>query len=137
MPADAVVVDASALAALLFGEPSGPEVAERLDGRALFAPTLLRYEVASVCLRKAREEPGKERKLRKALGLLPGLGVQEVQVPPEGLVDVARSTGLTAYDAAYLWLARELGVELVTLDARLEAVSGDGPSDSRGGRAVL
>jgi len=56
-----------------------------------------------------------------ALGLLPGLGVQEVQVPPEDLVEVARSGGLTPYDAAYLWLARELGVELVTLDARLEA----------------
>ncbi|MGD8360296.1 MAG: type II toxin-antitoxin system VapC family toxin [Gemmatimonadota bacterium] len=137
MPANGAVVHASALAALLFGEPSGPEVVQRLDGRALFAPTLLRYEVASVCLRKAREEPGKERKLRKALGLLPGLGVQEVQVPPEGLVDVARSTGLTPYDAAYLWLARELGVELVTLDTRLEAVGGDGPSDSRGGRAAL
>jgi predicted nucleic acid-binding protein len=126
MPADAVVVDASALAALLFGERSGPEVAERLDGRALFAPTLLRYEVARVCLRKAREEPEKERELRKALGLLPSLGVQEVQIPPEGLVDVARSTGLTAYDAAYLWLARELEVELVTLDVRLEVASGDG-----------
>jgi predicted nucleic acid-binding protein len=124
MPADAVVADASALAALLFGEPSGPEVAERLDGRALFAPTLLRYEVASVCLRKEREEPGKAKELRKALSLLPGLGVQEVRVPPEGLVEVARSTGLTAYDAAYLWLARELGVELVTLDARLEAAGG-------------
>ena len=125
MPADTAVVDASALAALLFGEPSGPEVSERLEGRALFAPTLLRYEVASVCLRKAKEEPEKERKLRKALGLLPGLGVQEVQVPPEGLVDVAQSAGLTAYDAAYLWLARELGLELVTLDARLAAASGN------------
>ena len=52
--------------------------------------------------------------------------MQEVQIPPEGLVDVARSTGLTAYDAAYLWLARELEVELVTLDVRLEVASGDG-----------
>ena len=93
MPADAVVVDASALAALLFGEPSGPALAARLDGRALFAPTLLRYEVASVCLRKERAEPEKERELRMALRLLPGLGVQEVQVPPDGLVEVARSAG--------------------------------------------
>jgi predicted nucleic acid-binding protein len=125
MPADAVVVDASALAALLFGEPSGPEVAQRLGSRALFAPTLLPHELASVCLRKAKEEPEKAKELRKALSLLPGLGVQEVQVPPEGLVEVARSAGLTTYDAAYLCLARELRVELVTLDVRLEAASGE------------
>ena len=28
-------------------------------------------------------------------------------------------TGLTTYDASYLWLARDLGVELVTLDRQL------------------
>ncbi len=34
---------------------------------------------------------------------------------------IARATGLTAYDASYLWLAGHLGAELVTLDARLAA----------------
>ncbi|MFC1661718.1 hypothetical protein ACFL3S_09755 [Gemmatimonadota bacterium] len=33
----------------------------------------------------------------------------------------ALELGLSAYDAAYLWLARELNVELVSLDARLDA----------------
>ncbi|MFH1765475.1 MAG: type II toxin-antitoxin system VapC family toxin [Gemmatimonadota bacterium] len=118
---NAVVVDASALAALLFGEPAGPEIAERLDGRALLAPSLLRYELASVCLKKTCEVPGKGKELLMSLGLLSRLAVQEVQVPAEGLVDVARKSGLTAYDATYLWLARELEVELVSLDARLNA----------------
>jgi len=118
---DAVVVDASALAAVLFGEPAGPKVAESLDGRALFAPTLLRYELASVCLKKSLQKPKKRAKLVAALGLFPRLQVHEVQVPTERLLELARDTGLTAYDAAYLWLSRELTVKLVTLDAGLEA----------------
>ena len=121
MPGDAVVVDASALAALLFGESAGPEVAGRLEDRSIFAPTLIRYELPSVCLKKAREDPEKGTDLLSALGLFSRLQVQEVQVPSEGLVTLARETGLTAYDAAYLWLARELDVELVSLDARLNA----------------
>ena len=31
--------------------------------------------------------------------------------------------GLSSYDASYLWLARRLGAELVTLDARLAAAA--------------
>ena len=121
MPGDAAVVDASALAALLFGEPTGPEVAGRLDGRALFAPTLLRYELASVCLKKSEEEPKKGKELLAALGLLSRLSLREVKVPADDLVGLAQDTNLTAYDAAYLWLARELDAELVSLDTRLNA----------------
>ena len=53
MPAK--VVDASALASVLFGEPAGGQVAKALGNGPLFAPTLLRYEVGDVsALRKER-----------------------------------------------------------------------------------
>jgi predicted nucleic acid-binding protein len=122
MAADALVVDASAVAALLFGEPSGPAIADRLGSHALLAPTLLRYELASVCRKKVLRHPNKERELTQALALVPSLGIQEVQPIPGPLVDIALQTGLTTYDAAYLWLAREAEAELVTLDARLNDV---------------
>lgn len=40
-------------------------------------------------------------------------------VDHDGALEAAAATGLTAYDASYLWLARQLGVELVTLDRQL------------------
>jgi predicted nucleic acid-binding protein len=123
MAAESVVVDTSAIAAVLFGEPTGPEMASRLEQRALFAPTLIRYELANVCLKKERMAPQLHLELLSALRLYSRLGVQEVQVPTDGLVRIARETGLTAYDAAYLWLARTLGLDLVTLDSRLLAIS--------------
>jgi predicted nucleic acid-binding protein len=121
MPGDGAVVDASALAALLFGEGAGPEIAARLEGRPLFAPTLLRYELASVALKKAMETPEKGEDLVAALDLFLRLQIQEVQTPPASLIKTAQEARLTAYDAAYLWLARELDAELVTLDSRLNA----------------
>jgi len=36
---------------------------------------------------------------------------------------LALETGLTVYDASYLWLARRLGAELVTLDKALDAAA--------------
>ena len=41
-------------------------------------------------------------------------------MPAVAAYDVARSTGLTACDASYLWLAREMRLELVTLDKSLD-----------------
>jgi predicted nucleic acid-binding protein len=37
---------------------------------------------------------------------------------------LARQTGLTAYDAAYLWLSRAYDAELVTLDTALNRHAG-------------
>jgi predicted nucleic acid-binding protein len=117
------VVDASALAAIMFGEPEAEAVAERLTDARLAAPTLLDYELANVCLTKIRRQPSQREALRAALGLAHRLNIEAVAVDYAATLDLAEATGLTAYDAAYLWLARSLDGELVTLDRKLAAAA--------------
>ena len=117
------VVDASALAAVLFGEPEGERVAKALGSGPLLVPTLLRYEIANVALTKIRRHPEARSAMLRALALFPRLDVREVAVPAAEVTELAEENGLSAYDAAYLWLARTLGIELVTLDARLRSVA--------------
>lgn len=117
------VVDASALAAILFAEPEAEAVAERLTGVRLVAPSLLDYELANVCLMKIRRLPSQREALRDALRLGHRLKVETLAVDHAAMLDLAEATGLTAYDASYLWLARSLGGELVTLDRQLAAAS--------------
>jgi predicted nucleic acid-binding protein len=113
------VVDASAIAALLFGEPDGPTVVARLSDARLVAPALLGHELANVCLMKSRRAPDQAVALAAAFQLRTRLGIEEVAVDHDRALALAVSTGLTAYDASYLWLARELSAELVTLDRQL------------------
>jgi predicted nucleic acid-binding protein len=113
------VVDASALAALLFGEPEAEAVAEQLVDARLVAPALLDFELANVCLIKARRHPEQRPVLTAAFQLRGRLAVNAVAVDHDGALELAAATGLTAYDASYLWLARRLGAELVTLDKQL------------------
>lgn len=115
------VVDASALAALLFGEPEAEAIADRLEGARLAAPALLDFELANVCLMKIRRDPGERERLRAAFRLAHRLKVETVAIDHAATLDLAEATGLTAYDASYLWLARALGAELVTLDKKLAA----------------
>ncbi len=117
------VVDASALAALLFAEPEAEAIAQRLEGARLAAPSLLGFELANVCLTKLRRHPAQRDSLRAAFRLAGRLAVETVAVDHAATLDLAEATGLTAYDACYLWLARALGGELVTLDRKLAAAT--------------
>ena len=119
MTDDLAVVDVSALAAMLFGEPEGKGIAELLGGKRLVAPTLLRYELGSVCLKKRQLYPAMRESYLQALTLLDRLRVREVEVVEGEVIELAERKRLTYYDACYLWLAEELGADLVTLDARL------------------
>lgn len=113
------VIDASALAALLFAEPDAEAVANRIRGHSLVSPALLSFEVASVCLKKMRRHPARKSSLLAAYSLLARMEVAEAEVNGSEVVELAEEKGLIVYDAAYLWLARKLGAELVTLDKTL------------------
>jgi predicted nucleic acid-binding protein len=113
------VVDASAVVALLFNETTRESVVARLRGASLHAPALLRFEVANACLKKMRAAPSEREALLEALSLLDALSIELQNIDVTQTIVLAERTALTVYDASYLWLARALGVELVTLDDRL------------------
>ncbi|UCF30711.1 MAG: type II toxin-antitoxin system VapC family toxin [bacterium] len=116
------VVDASAISALLFGEPRAEKVADILEGARLAAPALLWFEIASVCLKKVATHPSKEKELFSVFGLLGRLAIDRVEVAHLETIRLAQETGLTTYDASYLWMAKELNGELITLDEKLAQV---------------
>src|SRR5919106_1523642 len=104
------VLDACALAAVLFGEPAGAAISKRMSGGSVVAPTLLRYEMGSVCLKKIRRHPQQRTAQMQALALFARLDIQEVEIPIVEATELAEREDLTLYDAAYLWLARSLGI---------------------------
>jgi predicted nucleic acid-binding protein len=112
------VVDASACAAVIFSEPEGREVAARMTG-SLFAPAILAFEIVNVCAVKIRRNPGQQVALRRAFESCGVLSIETCDVDHEEVLELAQRTGLSGYDASYLWLARDLNAELVTLDRKL------------------
>jgi predicted nucleic acid-binding protein len=114
------VVDASAVAALLFGEPEAEAVAQRLTGARLLSTVLLDFELSSVCWKKCRRDPRRRDAYLAAYWLCDRLAIEVAAVDRGAALEVALKTGLTVYDASYLWLSRSLSAELVTLDVALE-----------------
>jgi predicted nucleic acid-binding protein len=85
----------------------------------LAAPPLLGFELANVCLTKTRRHPEQRQALHAAFRLRTRLAVEEVAINHDDALALATETGSTTYGASYLWLARRLGAELVTLDRPL------------------
>lgn len=102
-----------------------------LSDANLVAPALLDFELANVCLLKLRRRPELRFFLLAAYRLRAKIRVEEVAVDHDQVLELATLTGLTAYDASYLWLSRRLSAELVTLDRQLaraaEIHQGTGP----------
>lgn len=116
-------MDASAIGAVLFNEPAADWVEVQLEGALLAAPRLIEYELGNVCWKKCRRHAQAAEGLRKALLALPLLDLQLHDVDAAGALKLAEVHGITFYDASYLWLAQRLVAPLVTLDARLQALS--------------
>ena len=123
LPLRRVVVDASALANVVFHEAGAAAVAPLLDGACVVAPTLLRYELQQVAAKKCRQRPAQTRQVLEALdrAVDPQTGITWMDPNPLDVVLVANATGLSAYDASYLCLAGMLEAELVTRDRALAA----------------
>ena len=97
----------------------------RLLGAQVFAPRILQFEIANVAWKRIRRQPegavATLTLLHAALG--EGSSIEWMDVNVTDVVLIAQATGLTAYDASYLWLAASLGADLVTLDKRLAVAS--------------
>jgi len=119
------VVDASALAAIAFAEPDADAVIDAIDGHRLHAPSLVVFELMNVAWKRSRRQPAASALFVEALELLQGLGIRYRGINQEEVVRLGLTSGLSAYDASYLWLSRVLDMPLVTLDRKLGAHAKD------------
>jgi predicted nucleic acid-binding protein len=123
-----IVLDANIVAALTIPLPYSAQAARRITTwqrteAALFAPTLLEYEMVTVLRKAVVAEMITADEASDAIGSLLDLDVQTVP-PTRDLHDSAlqwseRLRQKAAYDAQYLALAEQLGAEFWTADQRL------------------
>ena len=121
MPCEAI--DTSLLGAIVFGEPRAEEAFSLIRGKELYAPSLLRYELAGGARKKARLYQNQQEKLGQVLELASALDIHWMEVNHVAVFSLAMTTGLNNYDARYLYLARFLALPLATFDERLRTAT--------------
>ena len=114
------VVDASVICSLIFAEPD-QAVARSMVIRhtGLYAPTLISFEVANTALKKIRARPLERDQIISLYSNFYDFSIQTTDIDLEAAILLAQREKLSIYDATYLWLALDMGIDLVTLDSDL------------------
>ncbi len=120
------VLDASIALAWCFADQTTPiseSALDRLGHEEALVPGLWALEVANVLVsaeRRGRLKPAQTTRFLELLGQLP-ITVEEIgrDAILTTVLDLARASGLTAYDASYLALAAASGVPLASRDEAL------------------
>jgi predicted nucleic acid-binding protein len=125
-----LVLDGSVALAWCFRDEKAPypdAVLDALAAHEAVVPAVWPYEVANALLVGERRKRSTGADTSAWLQFLRQLPVTVDEVPVtrawERLLELARTHGLSAYDAAYLELALRLSVPLATLDRRLQAAA--------------
>jgi predicted nucleic acid-binding protein len=123
-------LDCSVTKAWIFDDEDDPfaaAVRDRLDGDVALAPAIWPLEVGNALLvaeRRGRVSRAEALRFLEVLRQLPiDVDATEVMVAMDRVLQIARETDLSAYDASYLELAARFGVPLATLDRRLASAA--------------
>lgn len=116
---ETIVVDASALVAVFIGNAAPPELLPRIVSARAFAPHLIDLEVLHTLSRRERHGAVPPATARMAVDRLPALPITRIEHQPfvPRIWELRHS--ITAYDAAYVALAEQLDVPLITCDGKL------------------
>ncbi len=117
------VVDASVVGAIAFNQPQKPDAEVLVADYDFYALFLLAFEIANVACTKVLRNPSERLAIFSGLNLALGSEIHWTPVEFSETLSLAVETGLTAYDASYLYLAQTLGLPLATFDRKLSSAA--------------
>lgn len=114
-----LVIDTSALLAVLTGEPTRDRLIARTQGAELLAPGSVHWETGNALSALLKRRRLKLPEVQAALAAYARIPIRLVDVELGAAIELADRFGLYAYDAYLMVCARQQGAPLLTLDPRL------------------
>ena len=116
----AMVIDTSAILAVILGEPAREPLIEATRGVSLTAPPSLMWEIGNALSAMMRRGRLSETEARTAWRLASRIPVRTLPIEVDLALQLAARLRIYAYDAYMLQCARQCGAPLLTLDKGLQ-----------------
>ena len=118
-----VVIDTSALLAVILAEPERDRIVQVTRGHSLVGPGSIPWEVGNAFSALFKRKRISSNDVRRGLELFNEIPLRYVAINMEHSLDIAEQAQIYAYDAYLIECAKQLSAPLLTLDKRLERVA--------------
>ncbi|MDH3676149.1 MAG: type II toxin-antitoxin system VapC family toxin [Anaerolineae bacterium] len=118
-----VVVDASAIIAVIVNEPSKSDIIQATQGASLIAPASIHWEIANAFSAMFKRSRLSLEEAIKAVAVYKQIPIRFVEVELEESLRVANQLNIYAYDAYLLRCAQKQKAPLLSLDKALLALA--------------
>jgi predicted nucleic acid-binding protein len=115
-----IVIDTSALLAVIVGEPERDRIVELTSGHTLVGPGVIPWEVGNAFSAMLKQRRLTLDEAQAGLGIFQTIPLRFVKVDIANALSLAHEAGLYAYDAYFLDCAVRQAAPLLTLDHGLQ-----------------
>lgn len=119
-----IVIDASAILAVIVGEPERNRVVDLTTGHRLVGPGSIPWEIGNAFSAMLKQRRLDMEEARRGLEIFQSIPIRHLAVDMENAVAIAHAHDMYAYDAFFLDCARRHAAPLLTLDRPLKRVAG-------------
>ena len=115
-----IVIDVSALLAVIVGEPERDRIVALTSGQALVGPGSIPWEIGNAFSSMLKQHRLTLEDARQGLTIFQSIPIRYLAVDLENAVAIAHATALYAYDAYFLDCAARHATPFLTLDRPLQ-----------------
>jgi predicted nucleic acid-binding protein len=120
-----ILLDASAIMAIILNEPNRDKVVRLTENAILFSPEVIPFEIGNALINLYKRDKITENTLFEAYKSYISIPLRNVKVDVEKALKIACKYKIYAYDAYYLEIARRLSIPFITFDERMKKVGID------------
>lgn len=114
-----IVIDTSALIAVIVGEPEKSGIVETTSGHTLIGPGSIPWEIGNAFSAMMKQKRIRVESALRAMALFDAIPLRLVKVDLANAVSLAHHSNMYAYDAYFLDCALRHSAPLLTLDGPL------------------
>ncbi|MDR2483022.1 MAG: type II toxin-antitoxin system VapC family toxin [Treponema sp.] len=117
-----IILDASAIMAVIVKEPERDLVIQLTEDAAIFSPDMVSYEIANGLTKMMKKRLIEKERMVNAFNYFEQIPIKTIKIDFQKALEIAWDYKIYAYDACYLESAKRLRLPLLTFDGQMRRI---------------